>query len=71
MKRWISGLLLTLIFITPLEAKAGKIPAAYQPERYPSQEMGTGKQFSRPFIDAAKKATPSIVTGKQIGRAHV
>jgi serine protease Do len=61
MKRWISGLLLTLIFITPLEAKAGKIPAAYQPERYPSQEMGTGKQFSRPFIDAAKKATPSVV----------
>ncbi|MCB1082978.1 MAG: trypsin-like peptidase domain-containing protein, partial [Simkania sp.] len=23
--------------------------------------MGTGKQFSRPFIDAAKKATPSVV----------
>ncbi|WP_420422364.1 Do family serine endopeptidase [Simkania sp.] len=61
MMRWISGLLLTLIFITPLDAKTRKIPAGYQTDRYPSQDMGTGKQFSRPFIEAAKKSTPSVV----------
>lgn len=61
MMRWISGLLLTLTLLTPLEAKPRDIAAAYQSNRYPSQDMGTGKQFSRPFIEAAKKATPSVV----------
>jgi len=61
MMRWISGLLLTLSILTPLEAKPREIAAAYQSNRYPSQDMGTGKQLSRPFIEAAKKSTPSVV----------
>jgi len=66
MMRLIPGLLLSILLLNtslPLEAKEHdkQVARSYSAKRYPSYGQGTGKEFSRPFIDAAKAATPCVV----------
>lgn len=63
----ISGILLLFSTLTSPATLEGKKPLqeenalAYSPNRYPSHEEDRGKALSRPFIEAAKMATPAVV----------
>ncbi|MGE0199216.1 MAG: DegQ family serine endoprotease [Simkaniaceae bacterium] len=53
------GILILCSILTFASAK--ELPEISYSSRYPSYEKDAGKAFSRPFIEVAKKCTPSVV----------